>query len=420
MLSRGRDQGTSGSKPPAPRGALAQQLFPSSSPGASDGNIRDQFKKLGQTGHASARVAHPPTKPVHRRPVDLMPSNGGIVSGQLQSLCGNRGSFKPEMSSFVDLTRSDAGAKTTDPVDFYEDDFSDDANLDLDYEAPMALPVLPPSKVLTQESMPPPPALSHHSGAPISWSSSPASHLLPPRPPQSPPYGASASTSLLKRESSGENESSDKPATKKAKKRVLPASFRQDEHVPQVQVVTPAPKSRSLWDTSASAIKEQKKQLKNHRSQRVPEGGNPPAEEAALAAKPVAISLSGEQRQVLDLVVNKKASVFFTGPAGAGKSVLMRAIISELKQKYARDPEGVAVTASTGLAACNIGGITLHSFSGTSSRPQESSTSWGTWTPALLTFHQASDSARRMPRPWSKRCGGTQRPRLGGSKQSAS
>lgn len=83
-------------------------------------------------------------------------------------------------------------------------------------------------------------------------------------------------------------------------------------------------------------------------------------------SKNYAISLSEEQRHVLDLVVNKSQSVFFTGPAGTGKSVLMRAIIADLKKKYAKDPERVAVTASTGLAACNIGGITLHSFSGMS------------------------------------------------------
>lgn len=35
-----------------------------------------------------------------------------------------------------------------------------------------------------------------------------------------------------------------------------------------------------------------------------------------------------------------------------------------LRKKYARSPDAVAVTASTGMAACNIGGITLHSFSG--------------------------------------------------------
>jgi ATP-dependent DNA helicase PIF1 len=42
--------------------------------------------------------------------------------------------------------------------------------------------------------------------------------------------------------------------------------------------------------------------------------------------------------------------------------VLLREIITALKKQYERNPEAVAVTASTGLAACNVGGITLHSF----------------------------------------------------------
>lgn len=75
-------------------------------------------------------------------------------------------------------------------------------------------------------------------------------------------------------------------------------------------------------------------------------------------------TLSQEQQKVLDLVVNQSKSVFFTGSAGTGKSVLMRAIIAELRKKYSREPDRVAVTASTGLAACNIGGVTLHSFGG--------------------------------------------------------
>jgi ATP-dependent DNA helicase PIF1 len=82
------------------------------------------------------------------------------------------------------------------------------------------------------------------------------------------------------------------------------------------------------------------------------------------AAKSSAIALSQEQLKVVELVVKKNRSVFFTGPAGTGKSVLMRAIITDLKKKYSKDPERVAVTASTGLAACNISGMTLHSFSG--------------------------------------------------------
>jgi len=43
--------------------------------------------------------------------------------------------------------------------------------------------------------------------------------------------------------------------------------------------------------------------------------------------------------------------------AGTGKSLLLRAIIMALKKKHAYNPEVVSVTASTGMAASNIGGI---------------------------------------------------------------
>ena len=76
------------------------------------------------------------------------------------------------------------------------------------------------------------------------------------------------------------------------------------------------------------------------------------------------VVLSSEQQRVLQLVVNDGKSLFFTGSAGTGKSVLLREIIASLRKKYASTPDAVAVTASTGIAACNIGGITLHSFGG--------------------------------------------------------
>ena len=66
----------------------------------------------------------------------------------------------------------------------------------------------------------------------------------------------------------------------------------------------------------------------------------------------------------MSLVAEQKKSVFFTGSAGTGKSVLLRETIKVLRDKYKREPDRVAVTASTGLAACNVGGVTLHSFAG--------------------------------------------------------
>lgn len=74
--------------------------------------------------------------------------------------------------------------------------------------------------------------------------------------------------------------------------------------------------------------------------------------------------LSDEQKAVMKTVMEEGKSVFFTGSAGTGKSVLMRAIISQLKHKYRKEPDRIAITASTGLASCILEGQTLHSWSG--------------------------------------------------------
>ncbi|CAI2165531.1 2670_t:CDS:10 [Funneliformis geosporum] len=76
----------------------------------------------------------------------------------------------------------------------------------------------------------------------------------------------------------------------------------------------------------------------------------------------IASSLSEEQKKVFYLAVREKENIFFTGAAGTGKSFLLKRIIAALQLRYGR--ERVAVTALTGIAAVNINGTTLHSFSG--------------------------------------------------------
>lgn len=53
-------------------------------------------------------------------------------------------------------------------------------------------------------------------------------------------------------------------------------------------------------------------------------------------------------------------NVFLTGPPGSGKTFLLNKYIDYLKEHN----KAVAVTASTGIAATHMGGITLHSWSG--------------------------------------------------------
>lgn len=67
--------------------------------------------------------------------------------------------------------------------------------------------------------------------------------------------------------------------------------------------------------------------------------------------------LNRAQEAVLSAVLGGK-NVFFTGSAGTGKSFLLKRIIGSLP------PRSTFATASTGVAACHIGGTTLHSFAG--------------------------------------------------------
>jgi ATP-dependent DNA helicase PIF1 len=69
-------------------------------------------------------------------------------------------------------------------------------------------------------------------------------------------------------------------------------------------------------------------------------------------------NMSCEQANVLKLI-DLKYSVFLTGRGGSGKSFLLKKIVNK---EY--DRRGCVVTGSTGIAAANIEGITLHSFAG--------------------------------------------------------
>lgn len=73
------------------------------------------------------------------------------------------------------------------------------------------------------------------------------------------------------------------------------------------------------------------------------------------------VSLSKQQLLVISYVESNK-NIFYTGSAGTGKSVVLREIVKRLQAKHGYN--SVGVTASTGLAACNIGGQTLHRFLG--------------------------------------------------------
>ena len=95
-----------------------------------------------------------------------------------------------------------------------------------------------------------------------------------------------------------------------------------------------------------------------------------PSAAAAAAAAPGALGahdapLAPEQKAVYDLVFQGH-SVFFTGCAGSGKSHLLRVCVADLRERFTLQgkDDAVFVTAPTGIAACNIGGTTIHSWAG--------------------------------------------------------
>ena len=62
-----------------------------------------------------------------------------------------------------------------------------------------------------------------------------------------------------------------------------------------------------------------------------------------------------EFQNVKNLIDNTSSSVFMTGRAGTGKSTFLRYIVRHTHKK-------TVVLAPTGIAAVNVGGVTLHSF----------------------------------------------------------
>jgi ATP-dependent DNA helicase PIF1 len=82
--------------------------------------------------------------------------------------------------------------------------------------------------------------------------------------------------------------------------------------------------------------------------------GTPPSP----ALSPASVQrLSAEQQEVLKAALRGE-SFFFTGGAGTGKSFLLRELLRRLSAAT------TFATATTGNAACAIGGVTLHHWAG--------------------------------------------------------
>ena len=93
---------------------------------------------------------------------------------------------------------------------------------------------------------------------------------------------------------------------------------------------------------------------------------NPPPITATLPPD-LRSTLNDEQTKVVESILSGH-STFFTGPAGSGKSHVLQTLLKANKAGIGGKKNGKArkifVTATTGVAACNVGGTTVHAFAG--------------------------------------------------------
>lgn len=139
-----------------------------------------------------------------------------------------------------------------------------------------------------------------------------------------------------------------------AKKRVLPSS-----------IARPAPASGyDGYNKTVSSFRPPDR-IKDEPRRSLPhadDGGSiNRATTKATAPEMDDVTLSVSQKKVLDTIMARK-SVFFTGAAGTGKSYILKVLREVLEGLGLSDK--VSFTAPTGVAACNIRGMTIHAWAG--------------------------------------------------------
>lgn len=65
--------------------------------------------------------------------------------------------------------------------------------------------------------------------------------------------------------------------------------------------------------------------------------------------------VTDEMKEAIDIIQNTNESLYITGKAGTGKTTFLKYIVENISKNF-------IITAPTGVAAVNAGGITLHSF----------------------------------------------------------
>ena len=368
----------------------ALQGHPSNN-GSQNNTLSQQYKtdykalKPTQSSLLNSRASWPsPSNPLKRTSSQISGSEN-LGSNQDET------SIQPESTKVMKASqnRSRLGDLHAN-VQFEEDDFDDDDVINLDEDIPPSLDQGASSSATPADSIPKD-GISDAKQTPsgsaqaFPWSSSPLSHLEMPLPRQSLPAAQEGSSPQIPKrrklpwlaEEQAANAKAAVVGSKPSRgaKQRQPPDFVQEmiakprKHKPLEEGDAPTPikpesNSPYPWDKTASAIKKEQKKLRNAYQNQM--GKDEKSKPTSMVPKETMarVFLSDEQKHVLELVVEKRKSVFFTGSAGTGKSVLLKEIIKVLRDKYKREPDRVAVAASTGLAACNIGGVTVHSFAG--------------------------------------------------------
>jgi ATP-dependent DNA helicase PIF1 len=213
---------------------------------------------------------------------------------------------------------------------FDDDDF--DSDVDLDVEDPatkgtVTYPKLPfvtssesrdsgyQSRAHTAQ-----PKMEPDSSQPIPWSSSPLEHFTTPQKIQPSKPKAKRGFLPWSQNQQAANTQSAVDKIEEEEETVRPTK-RQSTGTKKEVAATPKPKSDYLWNTTASALKLQQKNLREQNKKQSKENDTSLDDLQAATKKQKKntvhrIFLSEEQQNVLNLVTEHKKSVFFTGSAG--------------------------------------------------------------------------------------------------------
>ena len=239
-----------------------------------------------------------------------------------------------------DLPRTGSQMQTA--VFFQEDDFDDDIDLDLDVEDPATKgSVSQPSSVLPATSSievvatpaDPPKDARLTSSAPLAWSSSPArppTTSLPSVPTAKTTSSSSFVTAPAEPPSNDLEDANPRPRKKgrslfwqqNDRDRTIgdDGMGRQDALRSDQTPIRTRLEAQQPWDQTASAVKENRRQLKEARKKS--QSADPIAAVVADTTRSSSrkaigrVFLSDEQRAIADMIIRQKKSVFFTGSAG--------------------------------------------------------------------------------------------------------